>query len=191
MPRPPISTTLCPRNTRASKGGGGMCQGWAAPMGAGWGRGRHPCGPSARDLQENYCRNPDGSEAPWCFTARPTVRIAFCFHIRRCPDELGAQGEPPPGHPPPGCLPGVPALPACPQSATTATASTTTATSARHARASPASHGLPRRPMCPSECARECAGGWHLGMGTGMEMEMGMDTVMVTCSWQDLTCHPP
>ncbi|XP_008936753.1 PREDICTED: hepatocyte growth factor-like protein, partial [Merops nubicus] len=48
---------------------------------------KYPC----KDLQENYCRNPDGSEAPWCFTARPTVRVAFCFHIRRCPDELSAQ----------------------------------------------------------------------------------------------------
>ncbi|KAK0681111.1 HGFL protein, partial [Pygoscelis papua] len=48
---------------------------------------KYPC----KDLQENYCRNPDGSEAPWCFTARPTIRVAFCFHIRRCPDELGAQ----------------------------------------------------------------------------------------------------
>ncbi|XP_033373405.1 hepatocyte growth factor-like protein isoform X5 [Parus major] len=48
---------------------------------------KYPC----KDLQENYCRNPDGSEAPWCFTSRPTVRIAFCFHIRRCPDEQDAQ----------------------------------------------------------------------------------------------------
>ncbi|XP_054136981.1 hepatocyte growth factor-like protein isoform X4 [Melozone crissalis] len=48
---------------------------------------KYPC----KDLQENYCRNPDGSEAPWCFTSRPTIRIAFCFHIRRCPDEQDAQ----------------------------------------------------------------------------------------------------
>lgn len=136
-------------------------------MDVGWGRGGHPHGLSARDLKENYCRNPDGSEAPWCFTARPTIRIAFCFHIRRCPDELGAQGEPPPRHLPPGCLPGVPALPACPQSATTATASATTATSARHARASPANRGLPRRPTCPSECARERARQPACGHGDG------------------------
>lgn len=55
-------------------------------------------------------------------------------------------------------LPGVPALSACPQSATMATAETTTATSARHARESPASRGLPRHPMCPSECAGGCGG---------------------------------
>ncbi|NXG37332.1 HGFL protein, partial [Dromaius novaehollandiae] len=48
---------------------------------------KYPC----KDLQENYCRNPDGSEAPWCFTTRPTLRVAFCFQIRRCADELGAQ----------------------------------------------------------------------------------------------------
>ncbi|XP_071669165.1 hepatocyte growth factor-like protein isoform X5 [Patagioenas fasciata] len=48
---------------------------------------KYPC----KDLQENYCRNPDGSEAPWCFTAHPTIRIAFCFHIRRCSDELSTQ----------------------------------------------------------------------------------------------------
>lgn len=64
--------------------------------------GGQPCAPSSRDLQENYCRNPDGSEAPWCFTSRPTVRIAFCFHIRRCPDEQDAQGEPLQA-PVPGC----------------------------------------------------------------------------------------
>lgn len=74
---------------------------------------------------------------------------------------------PPPGTCPPGCLPGVPALPACPQSATTATASATTATSARHARASPANRGLPRRPTCPSECARERARQPARGDGDG------------------------
>ncbi|KAM8799891.1 hepatocyte growth factor-like protein [Eudromia elegans] len=48
---------------------------------------KYPC----KDLQENYCRNPDGSEAPWCFTTRPALRVAFCFQIPRCADELGAQ----------------------------------------------------------------------------------------------------
>lgn len=76
-------------------------------MGSTHGHG-HAAGCSARALQENYCRNPDGSEAPWCFTTRPSVRVAFCFHIRRCDDELGAQGEPRcPGRgvPPSGCPP--------------------------------------------------------------------------------------
>lgn len=120
--------------------------------------GGHPRGTPTRDLQENYCRNPDGSEAPWCFTARPTVRIAFCFHIRRCPDELSAQGELPSDTLASACLMVVPALSACPQSATMAMVNTTAVTSARHGRASPASPGLPRHPMCPSECPAELAG---------------------------------
>ncbi|XP_051890070.1 hepatocyte growth factor-like isoform X4 [Pristis pectinata] len=37
-----------------------------------------------KDLNKNYCRNPDGAEAPWCFTTHPDIRIAYCFHIPRC-----------------------------------------------------------------------------------------------------------
>ncbi|KAJ6667681.1 hypothetical protein lerEdw1_016002 [Lerista edwardsae] len=44
-----------------------------------------------KDLRENYCRNPDGSEAPWCFTTFPSLRMAFCFQIKRCPDDVAAQ----------------------------------------------------------------------------------------------------
>ncbi|XP_006025057.1 hepatocyte growth factor-like protein isoform X1 [Alligator sinensis] len=44
-----------------------------------------------KDLQENYCRNPDGSEAPWCFTTLPSMRVAFCFQIRRCMDEVDVE----------------------------------------------------------------------------------------------------
>ncbi|XP_009892665.1 PREDICTED: hepatocyte growth factor-like protein [Charadrius vociferus] len=74
--------------------------------------------PSPRNgLEENYCRNPDRDKrGPWCYTVNPNIRhqscgikkcedavcmtcngedypirIAFCFHIRRCPDELDAQ----------------------------------------------------------------------------------------------------
>lgn len=146
----------------------------------------HAAGCSARDLQENYCRNPDGSEAPWCFTTRPSVRVAFCFHIRRCDDELGAQGEPRcPGRG--GAPVRVPAcdraLPACPQSATTATARRTAATSARRARASRASAGMRGHPTCPSECVQEPPGGCGTATGTGTEV--------VTPSRQDLSRHPP
>uniref|UniRef100_A0A8C8S5E2 Macrophage stimulating 1 n=1 Tax=Pelusios castaneus TaxID=367368 RepID=A0A8C8S5E2_9SAUR len=43
---------------------------------------------ACKDLRENYCRNPDGSEAPWCFTSLPSMRVAFCFQIKRCTDEV-------------------------------------------------------------------------------------------------------
>ncbi|XP_053147122.1 hepatocyte growth factor-like protein isoform X2 [Hemicordylus capensis] len=44
-----------------------------------------------KDLRENYCRNPDGSEAPWCFTTMPHVRVAFCFQIKRCTDDVAVE----------------------------------------------------------------------------------------------------
>uniref|UniRef100_A0AAY4DSA7 Hepatocyte growth factor n=1 Tax=Denticeps clupeoides TaxID=299321 RepID=A0AAY4DSA7_9TELE len=37
-----------------------------------------------KDLRQNYCRNPDGDESPWCFTTDPKVRRAFCTSIPRC-----------------------------------------------------------------------------------------------------------
>ncbi|XP_061438149.1 hepatocyte growth factor isoform X5 [Rhineura floridana] len=37
-----------------------------------------------KDLRENYCRNPDGAEAPWCFTTNPNIRIGYCFQIPKC-----------------------------------------------------------------------------------------------------------
>ncbi|XP_059895105.1 LOW QUALITY PROTEIN: hepatocyte growth factor-like [Gadus macrocephalus] len=37
-----------------------------------------------RDLRENYCRNPDGSDYPWCFTTDPHQRRASCTQIPRC-----------------------------------------------------------------------------------------------------------
>uniref|UniRef100_A0A8C6SRI3 Hepatocyte growth factor b n=1 Tax=Neogobius melanostomus TaxID=47308 RepID=A0A8C6SRI3_9GOBI len=40
----------------------------------------YPC----KDLKENYCRNPDGREFPWCFTTDPRVRTMFCTHIPQC-----------------------------------------------------------------------------------------------------------
>ncbi|XP_055761631.1 hepatocyte growth factor-like [Salvelinus fontinalis] len=40
-----------------------------------------------KDLRENYCRNPDGAEIPWCFTTDPNQRLAFCTNIPRCETE--------------------------------------------------------------------------------------------------------
>lgn len=36
-----------------------------------------------KDLDDNYCRNPDGSERPWCYTTDPQVEREFC-DIPRC-----------------------------------------------------------------------------------------------------------
>lgn len=33
-----------------------------------------PC----KNLDENYCRNPDGETAPWCYTTNPEVRWEYC-----------------------------------------------------------------------------------------------------------------
>lgn len=44
----------------------------------------------SRDLRENYCRNPDGQEFPWCFTTDPRVRTMPCTNIPQC----GAQNKP-------------------------------------------------------------------------------------------------
>lgn len=48
---------------------------------------------SSRGLEENYCRNPDGSEAPWCFTSVPEMRTALCLQIKRCADDIEAEGK--------------------------------------------------------------------------------------------------
>uniref|UniRef100_A0A8D2LR25 Plasminogen n=1 Tax=Varanus komodoensis TaxID=61221 RepID=A0A8D2LR25_VARKO len=36
-----------------------------------------------KNLQSNYCRNPDGEPRPWCFTTSPTKRWEYC-NIPRC-----------------------------------------------------------------------------------------------------------
>uniref|UniRef100_A0A6J0TDQ2 Hepatocyte growth factor n=1 Tax=Pogona vitticeps TaxID=103695 RepID=A0A6J0TDQ2_9SAUR len=37
-----------------------------------------------KDLRENYCRNPNGQEAPWCFTTNPEIRTGYCSQIPKC-----------------------------------------------------------------------------------------------------------
>ncbi|XP_063148045.1 hepatocyte growth factor-like protein isoform X2 [Candoia aspera] len=51
----------------------------------------HPQRYECKDLRENYCRNPDGSEAPWCFTTMPNLPRAFCFQIQRCTEDVEAE----------------------------------------------------------------------------------------------------
>uniref|UniRef100_A0A8D0GB32 Plasminogen n=1 Tax=Sphenodon punctatus TaxID=8508 RepID=A0A8D0GB32_SPHPU len=38
------------------------------------------------DLKRNYCRNPEGDRAPWCYTTEPSVRWEYC-NLRKCADE--------------------------------------------------------------------------------------------------------
>ena len=37
------------------------------------------------DLEENYCRNPDGSDGAWCYTTDPDVRWELC-DVPSCDD---------------------------------------------------------------------------------------------------------
>ncbi|KAI8502563.1 hypothetical protein Bbelb_192650, partial [Branchiostoma belcheri] len=46
-------------------------------------------------LNENYCRNPDGSSRPWCYTTDPDVtrdfcKVSSCFAVDECYDIDGA-----------------------------------------------------------------------------------------------------
>ena len=36
-----------------------------------------------KNLDDNYCRNPDGSERPWCYTTDPQMEREFC-DLPRC-----------------------------------------------------------------------------------------------------------
>ena len=38
---------------------------------------------SYRDLRRNFCRNPDGDRAPWCYTTNPGVRWEYC-NLDKC-----------------------------------------------------------------------------------------------------------
>uniref|UniRef100_A0A3Q1JM01 Macrophage stimulating 1 n=1 Tax=Anabas testudineus TaxID=64144 RepID=A0A3Q1JM01_ANATE len=65
------------------------CQRWDAQFPH-----EHPFYPNTyecKGLEENYCRNPDGSEAPWCFTSVPEMRTALCLQIKRCADDIEAE----------------------------------------------------------------------------------------------------
>uniref|UniRef100_A0ACB8EHU2 Threonyl-tRNA synthetase n=1 Tax=Sphaerodactylus townsendi TaxID=933632 RepID=A0ACB8EHU2_9SAUR len=51
---------------------------------------KHPFQPHKypdKDLFDNYCRNPDSSERPWCYTTDPSTEREFC-HIRKCKKPL-------------------------------------------------------------------------------------------------------
>ncbi|XP_042785323.1 hepatocyte growth factor-like protein isoform X4 [Panthera leo] len=55
----------------------------------------HPFEPGKfldKDLDDNYCRNPDGSERPWCYTTDPKVEREFC-DLPRCGSEAQPRHE--------------------------------------------------------------------------------------------------
>uniref|UniRef100_A0A8C5LHJ2 Hepatocyte growth factor-like protein n=1 Tax=Jaculus jaculus TaxID=51337 RepID=A0A8C5LHJ2_JACJA len=77
------------RGTANTTSAGVPCQRWDAqsPHQHHFVPERYAC----KDLRENFCRNPDGSEAPWCFTTRRNLRVAFCYQIQRCTDEVSPE----------------------------------------------------------------------------------------------------
>ncbi|XP_035660673.1 plasminogen-like [Branchiostoma floridae] len=35
-------------------------------------------------LEQNYCRNPDGKDRPWCYTNNPLIRWMYCEEVFAC-----------------------------------------------------------------------------------------------------------
>lgn len=63
--------------------------------------GRYPNVPDLpfnRDLSRNWCRNPDGDQAPWCYTTDPTVRWEYC-NLEKCPTKPSGTTRPQPQEP--------------------------------------------------------------------------------------------
>ncbi|XP_070216504.1 hepatocyte growth factor-like protein isoform X2 [Bos mutus] len=55
----------------------------------------HPFEPGKfldKNLDDNYCRNPDGSERPWCYTTDPQMEREFC-DLPRCGSEAQPSQE--------------------------------------------------------------------------------------------------
>nr|XP_020664690.1 plasminogen isoform X1 [Pogona vitticeps] len=79
------------RGTMAMTASGRKCQAWSSMTPH-----RHQKTPSAfpnADLRRNYCRNPDGDRAPWCYTTDPMTRWEFC-NLQKCPDPAQQQPKP-------------------------------------------------------------------------------------------------
>ncbi|NXX75205.1 PLMN protein, partial [Urocolius indicus] len=71
------------RGTMSTTVSGKKCQAWNSMFPH-----RHEKTPDRfpdADLRENYCRNPDGDNSPWCFTTDPSTTWEYC-NLRRCDD---------------------------------------------------------------------------------------------------------
>ncbi|XP_053151049.1 plasminogen isoform X2 [Hemicordylus capensis] len=76
------------RGTMAFTVSGKKCQPWSSMTPH-----RHAKTPSEfpnADLRRNYCRNPDGDNAPWCYTTDPSTRWEFC-RLQKCNDQVQQQ----------------------------------------------------------------------------------------------------
>ncbi|XP_050751137.1 plasminogen-like [Gymnogyps californianus] len=81
------------RGTTSITASGKKCQAWNSMFPH-----RHEKTPDRfpnADLRENYCRNPDGDNSPWCFTTDPSMTWEYC-NLKRCDDHTH---EPAPNDP--------------------------------------------------------------------------------------------
>uniref|UniRef100_A0A8D0G9I1 Plasminogen n=1 Tax=Sphenodon punctatus TaxID=8508 RepID=A0A8D0G9I1_SPHPU len=60
---------------------GKKCQAWSSMTPHS--HSRTPAAYPNADLKRNYCRNPEGDRAPWCYTTEPSVRWEYC-NLRKC-----------------------------------------------------------------------------------------------------------
>ncbi|XP_040981174.1 plasminogen-like isoform X2 [Aquila chrysaetos chrysaetos] len=82
------------RGTTSITASGKKCQAWNSMFPH-----RHEKTPDRfpnADLRDNYCRNPDGDNSPWCFTTDPSVTWEYC-NLKRCDDHTQepATNDPP------------------------------------------------------------------------------------------------
>ncbi|NXM02463.1 PLMN protein, partial [Tyrannus savana] len=71
------------RGTTSITASGKKCQAWNS-MFPHWHEKTPDKFPDA-DLRDNYCRNPDGDNSPWCFTTDPNTLWEYC-NLKRCDD---------------------------------------------------------------------------------------------------------
>ncbi|XP_040523873.1 plasminogen [Gallus gallus] len=81
------------RGTEAKTWRGIPCQKWSekSPHSPNFTPEKHP----RAELEENYCRNPDGDvRGPWCYTTDPATRFDYC-NIPECEEQVMQTGEDP------------------------------------------------------------------------------------------------